>query len=409
QQVWLGEAGVAASAGSFTFTTLIGSILNRGITLGSLAATKLTTPSSQYGVFDNGNGQYTTTNSPPDSPYSASGVQVNGTVSANTNGGGLTFGSSALHSGNYDNLLVIGNQQLPSLLSNSGSHGETEYLFLSGFPVYNQQTNPKIQTFSVINAGGAYEALFNSPIHEPYYIAGNSINNADFSLLGKNWTIVSYTAPNTLTPGSSSVAVTGTSKIGLAQSLVPLSTVYVGKNLTSGPFTVQLADLGTATSSGVSPAAINVYYNGVLSNSTSIFPGNTVKYNVSGSRLWVKVNQTFAGLYAYQKWAKIQMYSGLYNLTSGSAYNNTINKGWSVTLLWTNTSSATGKAVDLAGIILYNTTPTLLTPGQSFTFMQNPATYKVTFAGDTLGSNFDGITIASGYASSIDYANGGTQ
>ncbi|MDE1874446.1 MAG: hypothetical protein KGI04_05040, partial [Candidatus Micrarchaeota archaeon] len=49
------------------------------------------------------------------------------------------------------------------------------------------------------------------------------------------------------------------------------------------------------------------------------------------------------------------------------------------------------------------------TPGQSFTFMQNPATYKVTFAGDTLGSNFDGITIASGYASSIDYANGGTQ
>ncbi|MDE1874434.1 MAG: S-layer protein, partial [Candidatus Micrarchaeota archaeon] len=49
QQVWLGEAGVAASAGSFTFTTLIGSILNRGITLGSLAATKLTTPSSQYG------------------------------------------------------------------------------------------------------------------------------------------------------------------------------------------------------------------------------------------------------------------------------------------------------------------------------------------------------------------------
>ena len=38
----------------------------------------------------------------------------------------------------------------------------------------------------------------------------------------------------------------------------------------------------TANNAGISTAAINVYYHGVLTNSSSIFPGNTVKYNVSG-------------------------------------------------------------------------------------------------------------------------------
>ncbi len=416
QQVYLGESGTSTPAGSYGFTALIGSVLNRGITLGSPISTK--TPQSFASGYASQNdvALYTTTNSPPDSPYIGTTVPTSMSATASYNGGGMAFNGFSNTLGG-DNLMVIGNSQFPTLMSNAGTHGESEYLFLTGFPVYDQQTSsPSVKNFAVLNAGGAYEVLFNNPIHEPWVhssssgisggsvtVGTNGINNAEISLLGQNWTIVSATLPGTTTGVSSTVATTG-GKIGLAASLVPLSTVYVGKNLTSGPFTVQLADLGQAGTSGVSPAAINVYYNGVLTNSSSIYPGNTVKYNVSGSNLYVKVNQTFAGLYAYQKWAKIQMYSGVYNISgSGGVFNQTTNPGWNVYLLWTNKTTDTPS--DLSGIILYNSTPTMLTSGQSFTFIQDPKAYKVTLAGDTLGNNYDHVTVASQYAGSVNYAN----
>ncbi|MGA3020538.1 MAG: hypothetical protein ABSD68_01145, partial [Candidatus Micrarchaeales archaeon] len=272
-----------------------------------------------------------------------------------------------------------------------------------------------VQNFALINTGGAYQITFNKPIHEPYYVTGalggtstatgNSIINAAFTLLGQQWTIVNYALPSG-TPASSTWAVHG-GKLSLASSLVPMTTVYVGKNLTSGGFTVQLADLGSAASTGTSPAAINVYYKGVLTNSSSIWPGNTVRYNVTGVQLYVKVNQTFAGLYAYQKWAKIQLYSNVYNVTDGQSFNQTRDPGWIVNLLWVN-ASASGHYTDLQSIILYNNTPVTLTPGQSFTFIQNPETYKLTLVGDTNGNNFDAISFASQTASSINYANSPT-
>lgn len=406
-QVYLGEAGVAAPTGSYGFTALIGSVLNRGITLGSPSATKFLSSSTTYASQQG----FTTTNSPPDSPYTAAGYVPASNPVSSTNGGGISW--SGFRSGSVDNLMVIGNSQLPALLSNSGANGESEYLFLTGFPVYNQQTSPTVKNFEIADMGGAYEILFSKPIHEPYYttqqggtagVGTNTVNNAAFTLLGQNWTIVSYTLPGG-TSSSSTVAKNG-GKLGLAASLVPLSTVYVGKNLTSGPFTVQLADLGTANNAGVSTAAINVYYHGVLTNSSSIFPGNTVKYNISGTQLWVKVNQTFAGLYAYQKWAKIQMYSGLYNVSDGGVFNQTRDPGWNVNLLWVNSSQTGAKTFsDLAGIILYNTTTTNLLPGQSFDFIQNPKVWKVTFTGDTLGNNFDSVQINTAYSGSVNYQN----
>ena len=397
QQVWLGESGVAAPSGTYGFTALIGSVLNRGITLGSSVSTKAL-QAATYG-FNKG---YTTTNSPTDSPYTAAGyVPTQTSVVAATNGGGVAF--STFTSTPQDNLLQITNTQLPALLSNSGAYGENEYLWLTGFPVYNQQTSPSVQNFALMNAGGAYQATFTKPIHEPRWATGNSINNAAITLLGQSWTIVSYTLPGGTT-ATSTVSIQG-GKIGLASSLVPLTTVYVGKNLTSGAFTVQLADLGTGTSAGVSPAAINVYYNGVMTNSSSVFPGNTVRYNVSGHNVYIKVNSTFAGLYAYQKWAKMQMYSNVYNLTDGQTFNQTTNPGWNVNLLWVNSSGA-GGYTDLQSIILWNSTPTMLTPGQSFNFIQSPKAYKITLAStDTIGNNFDPLTIQSQYASSVWYEN----
>jgi hypothetical protein len=398
-KVWLNQSGTAYAAGSYSFTALIGSVLNRGIQIGSPSNTKATQANSNYA--------YSVTNSitvsPAPSPYYAYGSVPYTTVSK-TNGGGMAFGT--FRNGAFDNILQVTNAQLPGLLSNSGPYGETETLWLTGYPVYNQASG--VASFQAASVGGAYQVTFNKPI---VVSTNTGVNNAAFSFLGQNWTIIGYTVPggvanstSTSTKASSTTAVSGGgSQLEVASSLSPLKTVYVGQNLTGGAYTVQLTDIGQPNSNGISPAAINLYKNGALTNTTSIQSGNTTSFNVSGTKVFVKVSQTFAGLYAYQKYAKIQLYSNVFTLKDGNQYNKTINQGWNVNLLWTNTT--TGNAIQLQSIIAYNITPTSLLPGQSFSFMQNPAAWNFEFIGDNLGNNYDPLSFKTSATTSQRFQN----
>ena len=84
-------------------------------------------------------------------------------------------------------------------------------------------------------------------------------------------------------------------------------TVYVGHNMTSGPWTVQLQDLAQGTNALDVPAAIGVYYNGQLTNLSTISVGNVTRFDVNGNLLYVYDSATFSGLYAYQKWANLSV------------------------------------------------------------------------------------------------------
>jgi hypothetical protein len=397
QQVWLGEKGLSAPSGSYSFSALIGSVINRAIQLNTPANTKAIQGSGTQYVY-----QETTslTTSPAPSPYYNVGVPLVNSVTANYNGGGVSFGSS-FSSGAYDNILQVSSAQLPSLLSNSGSNGESEYLWLTGFPVFNQESS--VNNFQVVDLGGAYQATFNKPIQNR--TTSNALNiNVPITLLGENWTIVNATGPSGTV--SNNNFVDGGS-LWLASSLTPQQTVYVGHNVTNasvGGFNVQLTDLGQPNSNGVSTAAIQVYYNGQPTNTTQISAYTTQKFNVSGHLLYVHVNQTFAGLYAYQKWAKIQLYSNLVQLKDGKQFNQTGDKGWNTKLWWTNTSTS-GAPDALQSIVIYNTSPATLSPGQSFTFIPNPAKYQLTFVGDNLGNNYDPVQAQTAYQSALQYQN----
>ncbi|MEM3215642.1 MAG: hypothetical protein QXS17_01875, partial [Candidatus Micrarchaeaceae archaeon] len=328
-------------------------------------------------------------------------VPISTGVTANYNGGGVSF--SGFSSGTYDNILRVTPTEVPSLASNFGPGGENEYLWVTGFPVYDQNA----KSFALLDAGGALQLVFSKPI--PLMTTSNSVNNAVINIAGQNWTIIggNYMGANVVS--STSFVQIGT--LDLAQSMTPLTTVYVGHNITSGNFTVQVADLGQPAS-GVSPADINVYYKGALTNTTEIMPPSQEEFNVSGQRLYVKVNQTFAGLYAYEKWAKLQLFSNEYNITNGQVFNKTSNPGWNVFLNWGNsTASTSGSPADeLYGIVLYNTSPiqTLL-PGQSFDFLTSPAEWKLTFVGETLPTgNFDPLTITTSSSAGMQYENVGT-
>lgn len=396
QQVWLNETGTSTVAGAFSFGALIGSVINRALLLSLPPYGKALQGAGQY-AYPSYPGAISTTANPQASAYSGTSVPTNQTPTASYNGGGVSF-TTFTNAGN-DNILSLSHSQVSGLLSSSGSYSETEYLWITGFPVFNQNAG----TFALLGAGGAYQVVFGKPIY--IWASKGNYNQASFSMLGQDWTIINATGDGT--PGVTQTTAFQGGSMYLAQSLVPLTTVYVGQNLTSGPYTVTLTDLGQPAN-GVSQASINLYYNGVRTNTTSIAPGTTVPFNVSGHTVDVRVNSTFAGLYAYQKWAKIQMYSNVYKVNSGQQFNSTYDKGWYVNLWWTNTTGGT-EANALYSIVIYNTSAETLTPGQSFTFIQTPQTWKYTFVGETLGSsNFDSVKLTTSQATET-YQNLGSQ
>ena len=404
QAVYINSTSVSTGpSGTYSFQALIGSVLNRAVKVGPVSATKYLATYTSGDAYYNTN--YNTSASPVFSPYVSSGVPMNTTVSAGTNGGGVTFSSFTNSTG--DNLLRVTSTNLASLESNAGTSGESEYLWLTGVPVYNQHS----KSLQLMDANGAYQIVFNK------YIAANftpssgnymNANNATFSLLGQNYTIIKViTAPsNSVT--STTKAISG-GKLQVATALAPASTVYVGKNISAGNFTVELTDLGQPAS-GISPASLNIYYNGQLEKVTSQSPG-LQSYNISGHTLAVDVKSTFAGLYSYQKYANIELYSGIENITNNQVFNQTRNPDWYTKILWMNTTTtqtATSNALpnQLYSIIIYGGTKASanLMPGQSFSFITDPAMYKLSFINST-GVSYDPVSITTTSAGATAYKN----
>ena len=399
QAVYINASGVTSGpAGTYSFTTLIGSVLNRAVKVGPVSATKSLKDYTSGDAYYNA--AYDTSKSPVFSPYVTTGTSsaINTTISASTNGGGLSF--SSFTNSNGDNILRVTHSNLNNLLINSGNYSESEYLWLMGAPVYNQ----KSKSLSLMDANGAYQVVFNNNL--PVNTTSNTMNNATISLLGQSYTIIKATGVPSAA-SSTSTAVSG-GKLELASSLTPATTVYVGKNVSGGNFTVQLTDLGQPKN-GTSPAALNIYHNGQLVKTTSQAPGYET-YNISGTKLVVNVLSTFAGLYSYQKFANIELYSGIMNVSSGSVFNQTRDPNWYTKLLWINRTStaSSAKANELYSVILYGGTKASqnLLPGQSFSFITDPAVYKLSFINST-GVSYDPVSITTSSSSATAYANSG--
>ena len=115
---------------------------------------------------------------------------------------------------------------------------------------------------------------------------------------------------------------------------------------------------------------------------------------MTGHLLFVNVNSTFAGLYAYQKWAKMQLYTNVYKVTGNGNRRSTRRTTRA------GTQSCCGKTQpppaertnQLYGIVLYNVIPS--DPDSRARASHSYRThlhFKLTFIGDTLGNNFDPV------------------
>lgn len=89
------------------------------------------------------------------------------------------------------------------------------------------------------------------------------------------------------------------------------NTIYVGSNEICGPYTVQLADIGQSYTCSGTSGTFGIYYQGVLTNTLSILPFNSMEANdmIFGAPtpIFVHVGNEFLGLYKYQKWAKVTL------------------------------------------------------------------------------------------------------
>ncbi len=366
------------SSGNFTFYALIGSVLNGAILRNTPAATKsLQTYATGY-AFPETNSISASVNA---SPYSAAGsVPMSTSIVSGLDGGGVSFASFS--NGSSDNLLRLTHTQLPGLTSSYGSSGESESLWLTGFPVFDQASG--VNNFSVADAGGAYEATFNTPIQE-YSSAGSRNLDMLIKMLGQNVAVLSENAP---TANIVPTSVTYGGGITLADQLLPMATVYLDHNVTNSSvdgFNVELTGIGTPVN-GLSNASIEVFYKGTLTNTTQMQPYTIRKFDVSGNAVFVRINQTLAS----PAWAQIQLFSNLFNLTNGKSFNQTRDPGWNVNLMWTNTSSSGGTSHALAGLVVWNESPTSLLPGQSFNFIGDTPGWKVKLESNDLIDQLSG-------------------
>ena len=82
------------------------------------------------------------------------------------------------------------------------------------------------------------------------------------------------------------------------------TTVYIGQGVTCNGFTVVLNGLSYPSGS---PVEVEAYYNGVMKNVTSVQKGGTATMDVMGTIVNVSINQTFTGIYAYDRWATMKV------------------------------------------------------------------------------------------------------
>ncbi len=418
QQVYLGEKGSITASGSYSFKGLIGSVMNAGLlNYNTLNATKNLHPASDGFAYPQGQtSPYAITSTPTaTSPLTGVGpISLSTSVTSSVNGGGVQF-NRMTQTGGYDNIVRFSNAQVPGLMQNSGPYSESEYLWSMGFPVFDQASG--VNNLAVLDAGAAYQVTFGNPIS---VVSSGNVNHAAFQFDGANWTVFNVTLPTGAEPTSANFVTGG--KLQLASASTPLQTVYVGQNVTSGGIKVTLQDLSYPNSNGVADAALSVYNNGKLTNETSVVPGTSLAVNSSGTKIYLYVQQTFPGLYSYQKWAKVQLFSSITNVTSGKVFNN--EPGWYSEIQWTTNQSTVsanfpaaptlaGSNAEIAGLVLYSnqSQSTTLTPGSTMAIGSN---YKLTFAGDSFGtpgsgnSNYDPLTLSVSNQNGVTYANPAT-
>ncbi len=368
-EVYLNEVqSISSNPSAYTFSSIIGSVLNNAVLQGNYQNTKTLQSNSQYAF------QETTNINNNPSPFTNIGFQ--GSPLYPSEFGGIQFNS--FDSNGYDNLIKI---SLPSINSN-----ENQAIYVAGFPAYNSQT----KSLELNDANLVYQISFTNPI-----VSGDS-----FEFLGTNYTIMSINP--TQIPTTQNFTTTGYIQTAKYSNTVILD---VGHNMTLGNFTINLGDLSQPNTQGISEADILVYYGNTLTNNTAIYPNQTATFTVNGKTLYVKVDSTFAGLYDYERYAKISAYADVMNFTSEKPFMNDSNYN---TQIWFIKNSNGENGVSAIEIYGNGNNYQNLGIGSTMSIPTSNPAYELDFIGQSLSPNdYDTLSMNLTTKNYITYPNQG--
>ncbi len=183
-------------------------------------------------------------------------------------------------------------------------------------------------------------------------------------------------------------------------------TLHLNSTNDCGDFGVQLVGLGQPNDNGSSSAILNILYKGKLNSTyggTSTFmPGESSLVVVSNATnvtyFTMHLSSTFPGLYAYQKWAVIQM---SVSNTPPPSYKLTFHKGWnlfSVPLAYVTSYAASSCALEsnLWALINGKYEKTANMEGGSGYWMEVPQNCSVIVSGPALNQSHY-VTLTAGW------------
>ncbi|MCX6778586.1 MAG: S-layer protein [Candidatus Micrarchaeota archaeon] len=221
--------------------------------------------------------------------------------------------------------------------------------------------------------------------------------------LGEDWIISALTPPATTAfynyvPSGTNVAEADSSSISLAKESA-YGVIHVGENMTAGAYTVKLADIGLAETTGnIHPAAVEIYDStGALLTETKINPDATLSWKApDGTTVKIKVYQTQPGYTLQSKWAEMAIYSNELTLTHNANVDNTDNKYWRTYLYWSKNPNNNNVPTLKTILVVKDYDAALqLTKGQNLGLIANPTKFQLSFGGLNLESaDYDTLTMS---------------
>ncbi|VVB66752.1 Uncharacterised protein [Candidatus Gugararchaeum adminiculabundum] len=230
--------------------------------------------------------------------------------------------------------------------------------------------------------------------------------------LGEDWIISGMSVNTGASTGGTGTLYDPGSTVSLAKEGA-YRVLHIGENLSSGAYSVRLADIGLAEgATNVHPAAIEIYdANGVKLKEDKVDPGTTYSWTATdGTNLKIKVYTTQPGYTLNSKWAEIALYSQEITLTSGDTIDNDKNADWDVSIGWRDKgyTAAANQTDHLREILLINDANTAkMQKGDTLDIVGDPVVFQLEFGGvDLADADYNLVTYTVDNAADLKVSSG---
>lgn len=172
------------------------------------------------------------------------------------------------------------------------------------------------------NAIAAAEAYLSQRLGSAYYSKYfDFVNSTNTSYSYDNVSYISfqYKMPysnGTIIPQTNGTFIPYNGALVSVKQITTAPTIYLGKNLSGGPFVLHFDKLGAPNANGSLPAIMTLYYNDVpVITNVTLWPYNISKYNLNGNTIYIRTMRDDFAFGGYLNWMNVQLFTNATNAT----------------------------------------------------------------------------------------------